>query len=91
MITVYDEDGEESSLATEVEADDVDDAVRMLKYDGVTEASSSHFHKGIWYMTEPQQDPHTGTYPYQSFHLKGFSEDEQREIYRRVLERRRRR
>lgn len=69
----------------------VDLAVKFMKKEGAGEASSSHFHKGIWYSTYPSQWTHdhftTGTDESHDFHLKGFTEAQEREIFRRMTER----
>lgn len=84
-----DEDGESCEPEDEDETA-IDNAVRILRNAGVTEPSSSAFHPGLWYSTEPQViDYSTGTEREESYHLKGFSEDEEREIYRRMTARRR--
>lgn len=33
----------------------VDKAVKLLKYDGAGQPSSSHFHRGVWYSTETRR------------------------------------
>lgn len=49
------------------------------------EASSSNFHKGIWYSsTDPDTDYTTGEEKYNTLHLEGFSEFEERVIYKAV-------
>jgi len=62
----------------------VDMAVQHLKDAGVQHASSSHFHRGMWYSTEPEQDIHTGVHRERSYHPTGFSHTEEREIAKRM-------
>jgi thioredoxin reductase (NADPH) len=60
----------------------VSKAVRFLKNEGAIEASSSHFNPGVWYSTEYQTiDYGTGTDEQRSFHLKGFTIEEEKEIW----------
>lgn len=60
----------------------VQDAIQWLKSNGVTEASSSSFHQGIWYSTDMNIiDYSDHTEEEQSFHLYGFSKDEELSIY----------
>ena len=61
--------------------DAVDKAVTFLRDEGAVQASSSQFHPGVWYSTESEQDPRTGEWEEKSFHLYGFTEDEQRQVY----------
>ncbi len=61
----------------------VDKAVKFLEREGVTEASSSAFHPGVWYSTEYSvTDYSTGEEEQRSYHLKGFTPDEEREVHR---------
>jgi hypothetical protein len=61
----------------------VDKAVKFLEREGVMEASSSAFHPGVWYSTEYSvTDYGTGEEEQRSYHLKGFTPDEEREIHR---------
>lgn len=73
-----DEDGEEF--------ESVDDAVEWLRDNGAsrTFASSSSFHVGIWYSTEPEQDMYDGSYTTYSFHLEGFTAKEEQQIYEKL-------
>ncbi len=65
-------------------------AVKFLKKEGASEASSSHFHPGIWYSTEYETiDYGTGEEEERSFHLEGFSPEEQAEIFKQITQRRR--
>ncbi len=59
-----------------------------LRNRGVFEASSSHFYPGIWYSAEPEQDMHTGASTTRSFHLEGFTPEEEQDIYYLMFPRR---
>jgi hypothetical protein len=57
----------------------VEDAIQLLQG---KEPSSSHFHPGVWYSDiDGDVDLRTGAETRQSYHLDGFSEDEQRAIF----------
>ncbi|MFA5207261.1 MAG: hypothetical protein WC428_01025 [Candidatus Paceibacterota bacterium] len=68
----------------------VDKAVKFLKDNGGTEPSSSQFHVGVWYSTpDPDRDYkyiQTGEEKYYSYHLKGFTLEEEAEIYKKIQE-----
>ena len=67
----------------------VDKAVEFLKNEGVIEPSSSDFHPGNWYSTEWQNvDMRTGEDEERSYHLVGFTPEEEKEIYDRVIRKR---
>lgn len=67
----------------------VNQAVDFLKKEGVSEASSTAFHTGVWYSTEYETiDYGTGEAEERSFHLKGFSPEEEAEIFKHVTRRR---
>ncbi len=78
----HDEDG--------IECEDVDDAIQTLQKVGPFEASGSHFSCGpapefyphIWYReSDGSTDYSTGAVTTKSYHLYGFNEAEQREIF----------
>lgn len=85
-----DEEGHEISL-DEFDRQDgltiADVAVKFLKNDGAWEASSSAFHKGIWYSTDYDTDFRTGESTQKSYHLDGFTESEEREIFNEMKRR----
>ena len=58
-------------------------AVRHLRNNGATNPSSGHFHIGIWYSTSGDEvvSYRTGETIERSFHLKGFTEAEEKEIF----------
>ena len=69
---------------------EVDLVVKVLKNEGAAYPSSTAFHRGIWYTTESQViDYGTAEEEERSFHLKGFSEDEERDIYNAMMRKRR--
>ncbi len=67
----------------------VDKAVKHLRNEGATQASSTSFHKGIWYCSMHEQDFRTGEQEERCFHLDGFSPEEERAIFEQVTARRR--
>ena len=56
-------------------------AAEWLENSGVIEASSSQYRDGVWYLGENEQDYSAGEYEQRSYHLVGFSADEEEEIY----------
>lgn len=66
----------------------VDKAVELILENGPVEASSSRFHPGVWFtQTNPTQNRdffENGVEETHSFHLEGFTVEEQREVFRRV-------
>lgn len=82
----YDEQGE-SMVPDEYDKEEgitvVDKAAEFLKNKCANEPSSSVFSPGIWYYTiDPEQNYLTGEDIYYSYHLKGFTEEEEFEIYK---------
>jgi len=79
----------ESMLADQYDTEEgitaVDKAVKFLKDNGGNEPSSSQFNTGVWYST-PDPD-HNNNYftkgeeKYYSFHLKGFTPEEEKAIF----------
>jgi hypothetical protein len=83
------DDGDVEDGMTESESI-VNQAAAFLKKEGATQPSSSEFHKGIWYSTESETiDYGTGEEEERSFHLEGFSSEEEAEIYKQTTQRRR--
>lgn len=80
---------DEEGVSMEPDDDDIEDglsavdlAVAHLKYHYVIQASSSAFHPGVWYSTDYETiDFGTATEEQKSHHLKGFTEEEEREIF----------
>jgi hypothetical protein len=56
-------------------------AARWLESEGASEASSTQFHRGVWYSTEYDTDYRTGEEEQRSFHLKDFTPEEEREVW----------
>lgn len=82
----YDKDGK-SMIPDKYEEEDgivaVDKAIEFLKNNWADEPSSSYFHQGIWYSTpDPEQNYSTGENTYYSYHLEGFTEEEEYEIWK---------
>ena len=61
----------------------VDEAIDLL---AGFEPSASYFHPGIWYSGDPDTDFRTGKEETISYPLSGFTEDEERHIYKGVRE-----
>lgn len=65
-----------------VVADDLEDAVRLLRHEGSLEPSSTVFHEGLWYtQSDAVEDYRTGARSRRAFHLRGFSAQQQRLVY----------
>jgi len=62
----------------------VDLAVKFLKGNGVISASSSRFHVGTWYSSEDDTDMRSGDCETHSYHLEGFSPEEEEAIFNLV-------
>jgi hypothetical protein len=64
----------------------VDKAVKFLRDEGAITASSSHFSPGDWFSTDWRTvDYRTGEDEERSFHLVGFTPEEQIEIHDRLF------
>ena len=86
-----DEEGE-SMIPDEYDYEDditaVDKAIDFLKKNGANEPSSSHFNTGVWYSTsDPDIDYKSGNETYYSYHLKGFTTEEEQEIFQKIKRR----
>ena len=88
-----DEEGE-SMIPDEYDTEDgvtaVDKAVEFLEKNGANEPSSSPTINigNTWYSTSsPDIDYTTGAETYYSYHLKGFTPEEEQEIYKRITKR----
>jgi len=65
-------------------------AAKVLLDAGATQTSSGRFHRGVWYETEwSVTDYSTGEQEQRSFHLKGFSPEEEGLVYLKVTRGRR--
>ena len=62
-------------------------AAKMLLSEGATEPSSMPYHPGTWYTSEGDMDYRSGETTSKSYHLYGFTETEEREIYKLVTKR----
>ena len=60
----------------------IEKSVEFLKDNYAYETSSSGFHIGIWYSATGEEDYSTGEITYYSYHLEGFTEDEEYEIWK---------
>ncbi len=59
----------------------VDKAVTFLRYHH-SYPSASKFHVGVWYTCQYDEDYSTGETEYRSFHLVGFTPEEEELIYK---------
>jgi hypothetical protein len=83
------EDFEVDEFDREEGLDVADVAARWLLDKGANyEASSSHFHPGIWYSAQPEGDFATASETTYSFHLEGFTPEEEEKIYYKLFPRR---
>ena len=62
----------------------VDLAVKFLTDNGPMEASSSHFNSGVWYTNYGEQDMQDGSRTNRSFHLVGFTPEQEEKIFNRI-------
>ena len=95
----YDEEhGFEDEEGEEIEVDEFDredgmdvaeKAARWLRDKGYLEPSSSHFHPGIWYSAYSEGYDRDGWNVTRSFHLSGFSPEEEEKIFNLLSARRR--
>ncbi len=77
-----DEEGYEIEPDPEYDETIVSLAVEHLRDKGAFDASSSRFHLGIWYSTGWEVvDYGTGEEEERSYHLKGFTPEEEQKIY----------
>ena len=58
-------------------------AVKFLQDNNAYETSSSQYHPGMWYISEPKIDFHTGEERELGFHLEGFTPEEEQAIFDR--------
>lgn len=86
----------ETGYSCELDQSDIDDglepydlAIIYLREKGVRHPSSSYFHPGVWYSTESTiEDYSTDESIEYSFHLEGFSEAEQYQIFDQLFPKR---
>lgn len=67
------------------EVDNVEEAVEFLQSEGVMEPSCSCPRVGVWYDTEGQMDMYTGETTIRSYHLKGFTPEQELKIYKKLF------
>lgn len=83
----YDEEGD-SVVPDQYDVEEgltvVDKAVEWLRKHNVAEASSSHFHQGVWYTSCPDVDYGTGAETTYNYHLQGFTPEQEEEIFKRI-------
>jgi hypothetical protein len=95
----YDEEhGFEDEEGHEVEVDEFDReegmdvaeaAARWLRDKGYLEPSSSHFHPGTWYSATQEDYDREGWSTTRSFHLEGFTPEEEQKIFNLLMARKR--
>lgn len=56
-------------------------AIAYLRGRYAFETSSSFFHTGVWYTCRDEADPADGSEESRSFHLKGFTKEQERAVY----------
>ncbi len=61
----------------------VDAAVAHLTSEGAAHASASHFHPGVWYLSDSRL-MNDGTYEESTWHLRGFEESEEAQIFKDI-------
>lgn len=61
----------------------VDLGVAYLREESADEASASHFHQGVWYISIIEV-PMDGSVEQRTYHLTGYTEDEELEVFRRI-------
>ena len=66
----------------------VEAAIKWLRREGVSEASSSSYGPGVWYESGWDTDYRTGEERSEDFFLRNFTEPEEREIFDRIKARR---
>jgi hypothetical protein len=67
----------------------VESAVELLTREHYVSPSSSAFHPGVWYSdADSDVDYRTGAETHSSYHLAGFSEQEERAIFAAVTKKR---
>ena len=88
------EHGYEDEQGQEMEVDEFDRedgkdvadiAARWLWDHGVIEASSTEFHPGIWYTSAEDTNATTGETTTRSFHLEGFTPEEEQKIFKTLF------
>jgi hypothetical protein len=81
------EDEEGVLIEPDEDGDVVEETVRYLNSQGPLEASSSSFSPHVWYtQVDGHEDYQTGERTTLSFHLRGYTEDEQRRVFDEITE-----
>lgn len=83
---------DETGESMELDKYDIEDgltvtqkAIDFLKDKGAIFASSSHFHSGVWYSTEPTIEDYSTDEEWEySYHLYGFTEAEEETIFNTI-------
>ncbi len=85
---VLDDDGEpvDSYKHSLVEIDSADEAAEYLESAGAVHASTSFFHSGMWYLSDHETT--RDGYEESTWHLKGFTAEEEAEVYKQFTRRR---
>lgn len=88
-----DDSDEGESMEVDKDFDDEDATVvsktiAFLKDKGATNPSSSHFGGNIWYSDGGDTDYQTGEEETRSYHLEGYTEAEEKEIFEAMTKRR---
>ncbi len=60
-----------------------DIASAHLTSEGAVHASASHFHPGVWYLSDSRL-MNDGTYEESTWHLKGFEPEEEAQIFKDI-------
>lgn len=82
-VSSYDiEEQVEAESATPVTDAFVKQAVQWLRDHGANEASSSSYHKGVWYSSPSEMDYSSGEERSEDFFLRNFTEDEERRVFK---------
>ena len=64
-----------------IEFESVDEVVEFLNDEGAFMPSNSHFNQGTWYSTEGEINYRNGDITTYSYHLYGFTEEQEEEIF----------
>jgi hypothetical protein len=88
-----DEHGWEDELGVDMEPDEFDTeagttavskAINFLLEEGAVEPSNSHFYIGTWYATASSDPDSEGWHTERHFHLKGFTDEEQEQVFNAI-------
>ena len=76
----------DKGIDEEISMDSVDDCVEWLSKKGPFSISSDPWQPGSWYSDDSELDYRTLAREVKTYHLRGFTENEEREIYNRLKE-----